>query len=63
MSTTDNVTTPVPPSNVTNQTPITTKSYTYRKSYVTKSGEVRYCNQTVYARVTGNPPGRPKKKQ
>ncbi len=37
------------------------KTYTYRKSYVTKDGTVKYCNQTVSASVSGKPRGRPKK--
>ena len=50
-------TVPAPPSAPS----VTTKTYQYQKSYVTKSGEIRYCTQTVTARVSGRRPGRPKK--
>ena len=41
--------------------PSQTKTYTYKKSYVTKSGEVRFCNQKVVANVSGSKRGRPPK--
>ncbi len=40
-----------------------TKTYTYKKSYVTKDGTVKYCNQTVTANVSNRPRGRPAKTQ
>lgn len=54
-------TVPAPPSAPPSAPSITTKTYQYQKSYVTKSGEIRYCTQTVTARVSGRRPGRPKK--
>lgn len=48
----------IPPTPLQGQT---IKTYTYQKSYVTKSGEIRYCTQTITTRVSGKKPGRPKK--
>lgn len=37
------------------------KTYTYLKQYITKTGEIRYCTQTIKTKVSGKKPGRPKK--